>query len=68
MKFNDIYIEYITQHNFRDAARLLSISGKYSMKWTNAMPMKNYGIKLTNNEFKISDKLALGCQQYPMFF
>jgi hypothetical protein len=27
--------------------------------------MQSYGLKLTNNEYQISARLALGCNQYP---
>lgn len=64
-KFNWIHAEYIKNQNDRDAARILSVSGNHAMKWTNALPIKNYGLKLSNNEFQIAAKLALGCNQYP---
>jgi hypothetical protein len=62
VKAEGIYNEFISQKKFREAARILSVSGKYSMKWANALPIKNYGIKLTNNVFQIAARLALGCQ------
>jgi hypothetical protein len=65
IKSNGMHSDYLNKTNFREAARILSVSGKYSMKWTNAFPMKNYGIKLNNSEFQIAARLALGCQQYP---
>jgi hypothetical protein len=63
-KFNWIYNSFINSTNEREAARLLSVTGNHSMKWANALSIKNYGTKLSNSEFQIAAKLALGCHQY----